>query len=1150
MHLNSNISQCSPIKYVGFTVKDDLQRRHANLLLLWSSISSYCNTLGFINELHKEIEDIISLANRCGAAEIYRIAKKIESAIILEEGKKKPDAIIEDEDNIVELLFKELKTEITNWVPGERGLAKKNSSGLVCLYIQDETLKNSLLTNTAYLNCDIKILQNLDELLSACQKVAPAVIIMDGNNTEDCKLEKEHIIGIKKLSAIAPIIYLSHQDCMDCRQKANSLNVYRFFSPPFDIPKIIYTLTEFISKDVRDKFKILIVDNEESVSEFYQTLEPAYNIEIKTISNRDDICGLMSDYIPEVIVMELNNFEPQVECLTDIIRHDGIWSDIPIIYLAEDSDTKFLNNGVDFYVTKPIDIEKFMAMLMSIANRRRNLTRLYSELNNVSMEKETLISTMNNHNLVSVADKHGTIIYANDTFSKVSGYTKDELVGRDHRLLKSGIHPASFYKEIWETISKGNIWRGTICNRSKSGRTYWVDSTIAPFMDSSGKPYKYVSVRSDITNLRDNEIRFKSSQVFSKIGTWDWNIQTGDLFWSERVGILFGYGATVPETTYENFVNAIHPQDRDLVLDAIQRCVHHKETYNVEHRVVWPDGSVHWVHESGDVIRNDLGEPVHMLGVVQDINARKIAEQELLDREFMLNEAQSLACLGNRRRDVLTGQTVWSDHLFRILGMVPGSIDPSTFDFFSVVHKEDHQKLIEASKLRDKTGFSDVTYRIILPNGSIRHMHELGKVEHDKHGNKLYLHGTIQDITQRVSDEKAYIQAREEAEKANSAKSDFLSSMSHEIRTPLNAIVGFSQLITLESGNNLSESQIENLNEIKNASDHLLTLINGVLDLSKIESGRVELTLEPISVGAVVMETLNLIQPLILNSSMEIKCIIDGVFVEDQKLLDDSRKVWADHVRLRQSLLNLLTNAVKYSDVDSIIEVEITRPQVGIVRVGVKDSGIGISTEQQAKLFKPFSRFGSRMDKVEGSGIGLVITKELVELMGGHIGYTSKKDIGSTFWFDLPEACTNGDKEMAENIELAENIDKQNTQQRSVLYIEDNPANLRLITQLLARLPNIHMWSAHEPTIGLELAEKHCPDLILLDISLPYMDGFEVLKRLRCIDSLKNTPVFAISANAMADDIQKGLDAGFCKYITKPIDVTSLLSSVKDVLNS
>jgi len=1149
MYLNSNSVNWPEAKYVGFTVKDDLQRHHANLMLLWSSISHYSDTLGYMNELHKEIEEIVSLASRCGAMEICRVAKKIEGAILAEAGNKKSENADQEKNSHIESLFHELKEEIRDWMPGEQPVAKKNESNIIYLLVEDRSLKDALVSNTAYLNCKVCVTNSLVDLVSACQQSTPAAIVIDGNLIGSHNNEKEYRAGIKKLSDIAPIIYLSHQDSLEYRKEAQKLAIYRYFTKPFDVPKIVYVLTEFISEGYNEKCKILVVDNEDGISEFYQTLIPAYDIEIEVLSNRENLPELMSRYIPEVIIMESNNFEPETSCMTSIIRHDGTWCDVPIIYLADDSNTKFLNNGVDFYITKPIDLEKFMAMVMSIANRRRNMTRLYSELNSVSMEKETLISTMNEHNLVSVTDRDGRIIFANETFSKVSGYSREELIGKKHSILKSGIHPAKFYKELWDTISKGEIWRGIICNRKKNGKTYWVDSTIVPFLDSEGKPYKYVSVRSDITSLRDNEIRFKSSEVFSNIGTWDWNIMTGDLSWSERVGALFGYGTNVPETTYENFVKAIHPQDRELVMDAINRCVHNNESYNIEHRVVWPDGSTRWVHESGDVIRNDIGEPVHMLGVVQDINARKVAQQELLDREFMLKESQSLACLGNTRYNVSTGQMVWSDQLFRILGLEPGSVDPNTFDFYSVVHEEDRQKVREAAEIRSKTGFSEVTYRIILPDGAIRYMHELGKVERDKEGSHIYLHGTIQDITQRVNDVKAYIQAREDAEKANSAKSEFLSSMSHEIRTPLNAIVGFSQLISIESGGNLSESQLENLKEIKNASDHLLKLINGVLDLSKIESGRVDLKLEPINVGAVVVETMNLIQPLTLKRNTQIKCKFEGAYVADQELMETKTAVWADHVRLRQSLLNLLTNAVKYSEADSTIEVVIERPLAGSVRVNIKDAGIGITESQQSQLFKPFTRFGSRINKEEGTGIGLVITKELIELMGGEIGFTSKKDYGSTFWFDLPEACTNRNKDMVENVDRGEKIASLKTKQHSVLYIEDNPANLRLVTQLVARLPNIQMWSAHEPLIGLELAELHRPDLILLDISLPGMDGFEVLSRLRNSDTTRNTPVFAISANAMADDIKNGLEAGFCKYITKPIDVTTFLSSVKEVLS-
>ena len=362
--------------------------------------------------------------------------------------------------------------------------------------------------------------------------------------------------------------------------------------------------------------------------------------------------------------------------------------------------------------------------------------------------------------------------------------------------------------------------------------------------------------------LEESENRFKISQAFANIGTWDWNIKSGDLYWSDRISALFSGKEGTLETSYDNFLAAIHPEDRERVVSAINSCIENNDEYNIEHRVVWPDGSVHWLHESGDVIRDKDGSALNMLGVVQDMTAKKEAEK-----------------------------------------------------------------------------------KIIL--------------------------------------------AKEEAISANQTKSQFLSSMSHELRTPLNAILGFGQLLDMDK-ETFTETQQANIKEILDAGNHLLDLVNEVLDLAKIESGKMDIVMKKVDLDDVLEQSVALIQPLAAKRHIELTDTLSG----------QGHSVQADKIRLKQVLVNILSNAVKYNRENGkiIIKGEIVDEQR--LRIGISDSGAGISKQNIDLLFNPFERLDEK-NNVEGSGIGLVICKNLMEMMSGTIGVESTLGEGSTFWIEI-----------------------------------------------------------------------------------------------------------------------------------------------------
>ncbi len=487
---------------------------------------------------------------------------------------------------------------------------------------------------------------------------------------------------------------------------------------------------------------------------------------------------------------------------------------------------------------------------------------------------------------------------------------------------------------------------------------------------------------------RESEERLRLAIAGSDLGTWHWDICTGELDWSERCLQIFGIPAGTA-MSYEKFLGVLHPEDRARADDAVQHAIQDGSEYRIELRNVWPDGSVHWVVSLGRVYRDAADKPIRMEGIALDITGRKRAEaaQRETERHFQaLAEASS---------DVAYRMSAdWATMLPLEGRELVASSDRPLTDWAWLdqnLPRDEHARVRKAiSDAIARKSLFELEHRVVRPDGSTGWTLSRAVPILDENQGLDTWFGAASDITERKRIELSLIEATAVAEKANRAKSDFLSSMSHELRTPLNVILGFAQL--MESGPAaLTPTQRRNLEQIVKSGWYLLELVNDLLDLAQIESGKMSVTQMPVSLAEVMLEC---------RAMMEGQASQRAITMTFPALMLPGT-VQADRTRLKQVMINLLSNAIKYNKAQGAVTVECALCSPDVIRISVRDTGEGLSPEQLAQLFQPFNRLGREAGYGQGTGIGLVMSRRLVELMGGAIGAESAVGAGSVFWFEL-----------------------------------------------------------------------------------------------------------------------------------------------------
>ncbi|MDX1796640.1 MAG: ATP-binding protein, partial [Hydrogenovibrio sp.] len=737
-----------------------------------------------------------------------------------------------------------------------------------------------------------------------------------------------------------------------------------------------------------------------------------------------------------------------------------------------------------------------------------------------------------------------------------------------------------------------------------------------PVFNHAGEILYFVSIRTDITDVKTleeeasrAENRLKLSQQFANIGTWEWHIENGDLWWSDRIAPMFGGDRTEMSTSYENFMNAVHEDDRLMLQSAVQACIEDGREYDIEHRVVWPNGEVRWLHERGDVLRNANGDPVSMLGAVQDITQKKHFERIMVRQQRLLNVLHETTLRYLTTQDFARFCEDMLDNLIQVSGAELAMIAEVAHDdkghsilknrFIKDVgweeaQRQDYQEKMNAGQLKHLQVLFDHTLEnqeLLIVNDPFSYPKyqpspESGICIENYIGIPVFMgtdlcgmfslgnrtDGFDYDLYELLSpfiatfgvmifskrlqeQEEVRVQelntARLRAEDANRSKSAFLSSMSHELRTPLNAIIGFSQLLSMSA---LSETQSEQVQDILQSSHHLLTLINDVLDLARIDAGQLVLEIKPVEIDQVVNEAIQMVQHLAENHQVEIRL--------SEALRD--KKGMADFTRLKQVVINFLTNAIKYNRPGGRVFIDLEEiAETGQYRLLVEDSGIGISEPFQNKVFEPFNRLGHEARSIEGTGIGLTISKMLAEAMNGDIGFRSTEGEGSVFWISLPnetsvkQSIEPPRRPVSEVQRLETHSDSPSVESgatevpktKKVLYIEDNVANMRLMSEIVKQVPSIELFISVSAEEGIDKVKVLAPDLILVDINLPGMSGQEALPVLRqtLAENGLSAEIVAISANAMPQEVDDGIRSGFDGYLTKPVSVVEVVNLLKQI---
>ena len=784
------------------------------------------------------------------------------------------------------------------------------------------------------------------------------------------------------------------------------------------------------------------------------------------------------------------------------------------------------------------ELQDFAALVIETLEARRTMAPLIAAVETTAFG-------------VTICDPHQVgfpIIFANPGFAAITGYDREEILGQSCRFLQGDRTDPALVQDMRKALACRQPFCGTVRNYRKDGTPFWNSLNINPVLDDSGALISYVGVQVDITaqvealeKTRQSEARLATAQRAASLGSWECHftaegvLDERSVLWSDETYRLVGLAPGTAVDLWDQFFRSLHPDDAPALNAAWSESLRTLQPYRIDHRLILPDGTERVVHEEAHFVFDEAsGKPLRMVGIMQDITERKRIEESLRESEarflHIASNVPGMVYRYVRRADGTTALPFASQGCHQLYGLPPEELQHDATKMLGVIHPEDRAALtLSVSASADNLSPWNWQGRVIKPDtGEIRYVQGMSRPERHANGDIVW-DGLIVDVTDRKHAEEAR-RAQEVAERTNQEKSRFLSRMSHELRTPLNAILGFGQVLEFSK---LQGQEATALRYILQGGQHLLSLVDEVLDLSRAETGDLHLILTEVNADAVARECVGLLARLA--EARGITCSVE----------DPSRPVRlrCDEQRLRQTLLNLLSNAIKYNREGGRVFVRFQPASAGRLRLNVVDTGPGIAPEGLARLFVPFERLDYEHRGVEGTGLGLVVSRRVAEAMDGVVGVESEVGRGSTFYIELPLAPfqpepaadpapvggpAGGDGPVREGV--------------VVLYIEDNPSNLQVMEMLLARRrPHWRFLSARDGREGLDQAHREPPGLVLLDLQLPGMSGEEVLEKLRGDPATASVRVVVLSADATQHSRARLLAHGADEYVSKPFQVEALL---------